>query len=283
MAEQVAVIGAGLMGSGIAQVAAVGEYDVVIQDVTQEALDRGSAAIEKSLRRFASKGKISDGDVDAALDRISTTTDLGAVASADIVVEAVFEKLEIKTALFAELDRLCKPDALLATNTSAIPITTIAAVTNRPESVVGTHFFSPVPMMALCELVRGYKTSDESMHRATVFAENCGKTVVVVNRDIAGFVTTRLITALSMEAIRLVEAGVMSAQDVDTACRLAFGHAMGPLQTADLTGLDILMNASNNVYADTQREAWAPPELIRRMVAAGELGRKTGKGFYDYE
>jgi len=282
MAEQIAVIGAGLMGSGIAQVSAVGGYDVVIQDVTDEALARGVEAIEKSLRRFASKGKISDGDVDAALNRISTTTDLGVVASVDIVVEAIFEKIEVKAQLFKELDRLCKPDALLATNTSAIPITTIAAVTNRPESVVGTHFFSPVPMMALCELVRGYKTSDESLERARVFAENCGKTVVVVNRDIAGFVTTRLITVLSMEAIRLVESGVMSAEDVDTACRLAFGHAMGPLQTCDLTGLDVLMNATNNVYTDTQREAWAPPELLRRMVAAGELGRKAGKGFYDY-
>jgi 3-hydroxybutyryl-CoA dehydrogenase len=282
MAEQIAVIGAGLMGSGIAQVSAVGGYDVVIQDVTDEALARGVDAIEKSLRRFASKGKISDSDVDAALNRISTTIDLGVVASADIVVEAIFEKIEVKAELFKELDRLCKPDALLATNTSAIPITTIAAVTNRPESVVGTHFFSPVPMMALCELVRGYKTSDESLERARVFAENCGKTVVVVNRDIAGFVTTRLITVLSMEAIRLVENGVMSAEDVDTACRLAFGHAMGPLQTSDLTGLDVLMNASNNVYTDTQREAWAPPELLRRMVAAGELGRKAGKGFYDY-
>ncbi len=282
MAEQIAVVGAGLMGSGIAQVSAVGGYDVVIQDVTDEALARGVGAIEKSLRRMASKGKMTDGDVDIALDRISTTTELDAVASADIVVEAIFEKIEVKAELFKELDRLCKPDALLATNTSAIPITTIAAVTNRPESVVGTHFFSPVPMMALCELVRGYKTSDESLARATVFAENCGKTVVVVNKDIAGFVTTRLITVLSMEAIRLVETGVMSAEDVDTACRLAFGHAMGPLQTCDLTGLDVLMNASNNVYADTQREAWAPPELLRRMVAAGELGRKAGKGFYDY-
>ena len=282
MAEQIAIIGAGLMGSGIAQVSAEGGYDVVIRDVTDEALARAVAGIETSLRRFASKGKISDGDVDAALDRISTTTDLGAVASADIVVEAVFEKIEVKAELFKELDRLCKPEALLATNTSAIPITTIAAVTNRPESVVGTHFFSPVPMMALCEIVRGYQTSDESLERARVFAQNCGKTVVVVNRDIAGFVTTRLITVLSMEAIRLVEAGVMSAADVDTACRLAFGHAMGPLETSDLTGLDVLMNASNNVYADTQREAWAPPELLRRMVAAGELGRKAGKGFYDY-
>lgn len=271
------------MGSGIAQVSAVGGYDVTLRDVTDEALARGVAGIEKSLRKFAEKGAISDSDVDAALDRITTTTDLGAAAEADIVVEAIFENVDVKKELFTELDRICKPDALLATNTSAIPITTIAAVTERPESVVGTHFFSPVPMMKLCELVRGYKTSDESLERARVFAENVGKTVVVVNRDVAGFVTTRLITLLCMEAVRLVETGIMSAEDVDTACRYAFGHPMGPLQTADLTGLDILTNASANVYADTQNEAWSPPELIRRMVAAGELGRKAGKGFYDYE
>ena len=283
MAERIAVVGAGLMGAGIAQVSAVAGYDVVLRDVTDEALKRGLGGIEKSLAKFASKGKISTGDVDAALDRITTTTDLGAAADVDIVVEAIFEKFEIKAELFAELDRICKPEALLATNTSAIPITAIAAETNRPESVVGTHFFSPVPMMQLCEVVRGFKTSDESLDRAKTFAENVGKTVVVVNRDVAGFVTTRLITVLSMEAIRLVEANVISAEDLDTACRLAFGHPMGPLQTGDMTGLDIMMNASNNVYADTQNEAWAPPELLRRMVIAGDIGRKSGAGFYEYE
>ena len=283
MAEKIAIVGAGLMGSGIAQVSAVGGYDVTLRDVTDEALARGVAGIEKSLRRFAQKGAISESDVDAALNRITTTTDLGAAAEADIVVEAIFENVDVKKELFIELDRICKPDALLATNTSAIPITTIAAVTSRPESVVGTHFFSPVPMMKLVELVRGYKTSDEALARGREFAENVGKTVVVVNRDVAGFVTTRLITLLCMEAVRLVETGIMSAEDVDIACRYAFGHPMGPLLTADLTGLDILTNASANVYADTQNEAWSPPELIRRMVAAGELGRKAGKGFYEYE
>ena len=155
-------------------------------------------------------------------------------------------------------------------------------MTERPESVVGTHFFSPVPLMKLVELVRGYKTSDETLARAKEYSENIGKTVVVVNRDVAGFVTTRLITVLCMEAVRLVENGVISAEDLDVACQLAFGHPMGPLTTGDMTGLDIMMNASNNIYNDTQNEAWAPPELLRRMVAAGEIGRKTGKGFYDY-
>lgn len=270
------------MGSGIAQVAAGAGYDVVLQDVSQASLDRGLAAIERSLGRFAEKGRLTGEDVAGALSRITTATDLHAADEADIVVEAVFENVDVKREIFAALDSIARPDAVLATNTSAIPITTIAAVTSRPESVVGTHFFSPVPMMRLCELVRGYKTSDDTMARAREFAENVGKTVIVVNRDVAGFVTTRLITALAMEAVALVESGVATAEDVDIACRLGFGHAMGPLQTADLTGVDIITNASANIYADTQDEKFSPPELLRRMVAAGDLGQKSGKGFYDY-
>jgi 3-hydroxybutyryl-CoA dehydrogenase len=171
---------------------------------------------------------------------------------------------------------------VLATNTSAIPITQIAAVTQRPESVVGTHFFSPVPMMKLCELVRGYKTSDETLAKARAFAEEIGKTCVVVNRDVAGFVTTRLIAALVVEAVKLVESGVISAEDLDTACKLGFGHAMGPLATTDLTGADVLLHAAENIYRDTADEKFFPPELLQRMVAAGDLGRKTGRGFYTY-
>jgi 3-hydroxybutyryl-CoA dehydrogenase len=277
------VVGAGLMGSGIAQVAAVAGHAVTLRDVTDEALARGRAGIERSLDRFVDKGTVSRADADAALARIASTTDLDCVAEADLVVEAVFESLEVKAELFAELDRLAPPGAVLATNTSAIPITRIAAVTQRPEAVVGTHFFSPVPMMALCELVRGYKTSDATLAAARAFAESVGKTCVVVNRDVAGFVTTRLISALAMEAVRLVETGVASAEDIDTACRLGFGHAMGPLATTDLTGVDILRNASQNIYDETQDEKFAPPELLNRMVTAGDLGRKSGRGFYPYD
>jgi 3-hydroxybutyryl-CoA dehydrogenase len=282
VAQQVAVIGAGLMGGGIAQVAAVAGYDVVLRDVTPEALARGLGTIRSSYAKFVEKGRMEADAAEAALARITTTTELDAVADADLVIEAVFEKLEVKAEVFRELDRLCKDGAVLASNTSAIPITSIAATTSRPESVVGTHFFSPVPMMKLCEVVRGYKTSDESIAAARAFAEAVGKTVVVVNRDVAGFVTTRLISALAMEAVRLLESGVASAEDIDTACRLGFGHAMGPLETIDLTGVDIMLNAASNVYADTQDETFAPPELLRRMVAAGDLGRKTGRGFYDH-
>lgn len=282
MVQQIAVIGAGLMGSGIAQVSAQAGYDVVLRDVTEEALARGRAAIEDSYGKFVAKGTLPESDAQAALGRITTTTDLHAVDSADLVVEAIFEKLEIKTELFAELDRIAKPGAVLASNTSALPITKIAAATSRPESVVGTHFFSPVPMMRLCELVRGYKTSDATLATAREFAENVGKTVIVVSRDVAGFVTTRLIAALTVEAIRLVETGVASAEEVDTACRLGFGHAMGPLATADLTGIDVMLNATSNIYDETAEIHFSAPELLRRMVAAGDLGRKSGKGFYDY-
>jgi 3-hydroxybutyryl-CoA dehydrogenase len=280
--QQVAVIGAGLMGGGIAQVAAVAGYDVVLRDVTPEALERGLGTVRASYAKFVEKGRMQADAAETALARITTTTDLEAVADADLVIEAVFEKLEVKAEVFRALDRICKDGAVLASNTSAIPITSIAATTSRPESVVGTHFFSPVPMMKLCEIVRGYKTSDESIEVARAFAEGVGKTVVVVNRDVAGFVTTRLISALAMEAVRLLESGVASAEDIDTACRLGFGHAMGPLETIDLTGVDIMLNAASNVYADTQDETFAPPELLRRMVAAGDLGRKSGRGFYDH-
>jgi 3-hydroxybutyryl-CoA dehydrogenase len=282
MTQQVAVIGAGLMGSGIAQVSAMAGLPVIMQDITDVALQRGKDGIEKSLTRFAQKGKLSEDDVQAALDRITLNTDLGAVADADLVVEAVFESLDVKQGLFRSLDGLCKDGAVLASNTSAIPISQLAASTARPESVVGTHFFSPVPMMALCELVRGYKTSDETLARARAFAEQIGKTCIVVNRDVAGFVTTRLIAALSNEAVRLLETGVASAEDIDTACKLGFGHAMGPLATLDLTGIDIMRNATTNIYNDTKDGKFAPPELLSRMVVAGDLGRKSGQGFYSY-
>ena len=277
------VIGAGLMGSGIAQVSAQAGHEVILRDISEEALARGITGIEQSFQRFVAKGTLDAVEAENALRRIRTTTDLDAAVEADIVVEAVFENVEVKRELFGLIDKIAHENAVLATNTSAIPITTIAAVTERPEAVVGTHFFSPVPMMKLCELVRGYKTSDETLRRAKDYAEGIGKTTVVVNRDVAGFVTTRLIAALAMEAVKLVESGVASAEDIDIACRLGFGHAMGPLQTADLTGVDILTNASQNIYNDTQDEKFAPPELLRRMISAGDLGRKSGQGFYSYD
>ncbi|GAB2707018.1 3-hydroxyacyl-CoA dehydrogenase family protein [Kitasatospora kifunensis] len=281
--QQIAVIGAGLMGAGIAQVSAQAGHPVVLRDVTEQALRRGLDAIEASYEKFVGKGKLTAEEATAALGRITTTTDLGAVGEADIVIEAVFEQLEVKEAVFRELDKIAKDGAVLGSNTSAIPITRIAAVTERPESVVGVHFFSPVPLMRLVELVRGYKTSDAALATARTFAEGVGKEVVVVNRDVAGFITTRLITALVVEAAKLYESGVASAEDIDTACRLGFGHPMGPLQTADLTGVDILLHAARNIYEETQDEKFAAPEIMARMVTAGDLGRKSGRGFYGYQ
>ena len=281
--SRIGVVGAGLMGSGIAQVAAQAGHDVLLRDVGAEPLERGLAAVRQSYDRFVAKDRLSAEDADAALARITTTTDLDAVGDVDLVVEAVFESIEVKHEVFRVLDAVCRADAVLATNTSAIPVTAIAAVTGRPESVVGTHFFSPVPMMRLCELVRGFKTSDATLAAARAFAESVGKTCIVVERDVAGFVTTRLISALAVEAVRLVESGVVSAEDLDTACRLGFGHAMGPLETIDLTGVDIMTNAARNIYTDTQDEKFFPPETLQRMVQAGDLGRKTGRGFYSYD
>jgi 3-hydroxybutyryl-CoA dehydrogenase len=270
------------MGSGIAQVAAQAGWEVVLRDLDAASVQRALAGIRGSLERFAAKGTVPPDQVEAALARITVTTGLDAMADADIVVEAVFERLEVKHEVFRALDRTCKADAVLATNTSAIPVTQIAAVTARPESVVGTHFFSPVPMMKLCELVRGYKTAEATLARARSFAEEIGKTCIIVNRDVAGFVTTRLIAALVVEAVSLVESGVCTPEDLDVACKLGFGHAMGPLATTDLTGVDVLLHAARNIYADTADRKFFPPELLSRMVAAGDLGRKTGKGFYTY-
>ncbi|NLU67115.1 3-hydroxyacyl-CoA dehydrogenase family protein [Streptomyces sp. HNM0574] len=282
MAKKLAVIGAGLMGSGIAQVSAQAGWDVVLRDVTDAALTRGTDGIKASFDKFVGKGKLAAEDAEAALGRITTSTELDAAADADVVVEAVFEKIEVKREIFAALDKVVKDETILASNTSAIPITKIAAATARPERVVGTHFFSPVPMMALCELVRGHLTSDETLATARGFAESVGKTCIVVNRDVAGFVTTRLISALVVEAAKLQESGVASAEDIDTACKLGFGHAMGPLATADLTGVDILLHASDNIHTESQDGKFAPPESMRRMVDAGDIGRKSGRGYYTY-
>jgi 3-hydroxybutyryl-CoA dehydrogenase len=280
---RVAIIGAGLMGAGIAQVAAQAGYDVVLHDTTSPALDRAMVAIEASQARFIAKSAMTEPDAAAARARIVTATQLDDLTDADIVVEAVFEELEVKQQVFRAIDALARPGAVLATNTTAIPITKIAAATRRPDCVVGTHFFSPVPMMALCELVRGDATSDATLARARAFAEALGKTCIVVERDVAGFVTSRLLVALLNEAVALVEAGIATPADIDLACKLGFGHAMGPLATLDLTGLDVIMHAAQTIYTETGDEKFNPPPLLGRMVAEGHLGRKTGQGFATYD
>jgi len=280
--SKVFVVGAGLMGSGIAQVTAAAGYDVVMRDIDDDALARGMKAINDSLARFVKKEKITEDDAKAIVGRIATTTDMADASDADLVVEAVFEKIELKQDVFKQLDEITSPDCILATNTSAISITAIASVTSRPDKVVGTHFFSPVPMMRLCELIRGLLTSDETLAAVREFAEKTGKEIVTVEKDVAGFIANRVGLAMSGVAIDLVARGVATPQDIDKAMRLGFAHTMGPCETADLTGIDVLFNAMKAIYAETKDSRHWPPELMSRMVTAGLLGRKSGKGFYDY-
>lgn len=283
--ERVAIIGAGLMGSGIAQVSALAGKQVRIFDNAD--LVRGQSLLDESLARFVKKGTLTQDAVEEITTRIEFTSDFAhAVTDCDIAIEAVFEHLEVKQDIFQKLDQFAPAHAILASNTSALPISQIASVVKDPSRVVGTHFFSPVPMMKLCELVRGQATSDLTLQRAREFAESIGKECIVVNRDIAGFVTTRLILTLVLEAARLVESGIATAADVDLACKLGFGHAMGPLATADLTGIDVLRNASLNIVNEGETieaaEHFLPPALIDELVAQGKLGRKSGSGFHSY-
>jgi 3-hydroxybutyryl-CoA dehydrogenase len=280
--KRVFVVGAGLMGGGITQVAAAAGYQVTMRDIAQEPLDKSMKEIERSLGKFVSKEKLSEDQAKKAIANIKTTTEMADAADADLVVEAVFEKIDLKQDVFKQLDEICKPDCVLATNTSAISITSIASVTKRPEKVVGTHFFSPVPMMKLCELIYGLQTADETMAAAEEFAQAIGKETVIVRKDVAGFIANRVGLAMSGVAIDLLAAGVATPEDIDKTMKLGFAHRMGPLETSDLTGIDVLMNAMRAIYNETQDERYVPPELMQRMVAAGLLGRKTGKGWYDY-
>jgi len=280
--KNVFVVGSGLMGGGIAQVSAAAGYKVKMHDVKEEFTAKGLEAIKGSLGKFLSKEKISQEQHDSALANLSTTTDLGDASDADLVVEAVFENLDIKKEVFGKLDEVCPPHTILASNTSAIPISSIAAGTRRPDKVVGTHFFSPVPLMRLCEIICGLQTADETVETAEAWAQSVGKETVRVLKDHAGFIANRLYLPMGCEAARMLEAGVASPEDIDKAMRLGYNLPMGPLELADMTGIDVLMNASTAIYNDTGDAKFYPPPLMRRMVAAGLLGRKTGRGYYDY-
>ena len=279
--QKILVVGAGLMGSGIAQVSAQAGYSVIMQDISERALQKGLDSIRWSLGKFFEKGTIQH-TPDTILKRITPTTDRQSAQDVDLVIEAVFERLELKQEVFRELDATCPPKTILATNTSALPITEIAAVTQRPDRVVGTHFFSPVPMMRIIEIVKGLLTSSATLHLAQQFVLSLGKEYITVHKDIAGFALNRLNIPSTLEAIRLVEAGVASPEDIDKGMRLGFGRAMGPLETNDLTGLDVTLNAAMNIYQETKDPKFWPPALLIRKVKAGELGRKTGKGWYEY-
>ena len=277
----IAVIGSGTMGSGIAQVFAQSGYSVLLHDVEQSALDRARGGIERSLGRFVEKGTLSTADRDAALGRLTTGTSLDAVAAADYVVEAIVESADAKRALFARLDALTGPDAILATNTSSISITLIGAATRRPDKVLGMHFMNPVPLMALVELIRGQATSVETMGVAFQLCARLGKTAVEA-ADYPGFIANRILMPMINEAVFALMEGVGTAEAIDRVMKLGMNHPMGPLTLADFIGLDVCLAILEVLHDGLGDPKYRPCPLLRRMVAAGHLGRKSGRGFYAY-
>ena len=279
--RKVFIVGSGLMGSGIAQVCAQAGIEVIIYDIDRGALDRALKNIEWSVNKFIEKGKVKE-DRATIIGRIRTVSDFSEAGGVDLLIEAVFEDLELKQGVFQRADEAVGPETLIASNTSAISITELASVTNRPEQVLGLHFFSPVPMMQAVEVIRGLATTDETAIRGKDFVLQIGKEPIMVNRDMAGFVINRINFPSTMEAMRLVEQGIASVEDIDKGLRLASGRKMGIFETGDMVGLDITYGAMMAMYQETGDLRWYPPMILRRKVKAGQLGRKTGRGWYEY-
>jgi 3-hydroxybutyryl-CoA dehydrogenase len=284
VAGPVAVVGAGTMGAGIAQVCATAGADVLLYSRTGARLVAAGEEIDASLNRLARRASQSGEILDAegVRRRISAVTDLDALAPAAVVVESISEDPEAKRELFARLGGICSAQTLWGSNTSGLSITRIAAAAAHPERVVGMHFCAPVPVMRVCEVMRGEQTTDATMADALAFVESIGKRAVPVNQDSPGYITTRLMAVLVLEAIRMVEEGTCRAEDVDLACRLGLGQRMGPLASADLSGLDVLLDVVTNLHTASGRTAFAPPALLEKLVAAGHDGRKSGRGFHNY-
>ncbi|HYT82247.1 MAG TPA: 3-hydroxybutyryl-CoA dehydrogenase [Gemmatimonadales bacterium] len=279
--KRVGVLGCGLMGSGIAQVAAAARYETVVRDVSKELLDRGRAGIEKSLAKFVEKGKLQAADRDATLKRLSFTTAVADLKGVDVVIEAITEDLSLKNALFKELDGLCGPATIFASNTSSLTVGELAAATKRADRFVGLHFFNPVPLMQLVEVVRTVTTSDDTFKRAFAFAKSLGKEAVAA-KDNSGFLVNLLLVPYLLDAIRAVERGVGSVPDIDKAMQLGCGYPMGPLTLLDFVGLDTTHHIAEIMFKEYREPRYAPPPLLKRMVLAGMHGKKSGKGFYDY-
>ena len=275
------IAGAGLMGSGIAQVSAQAGLEVTLHDVNPAALEKATAGIAWSVAKLLDKGKI-QGDKDEVLARVQTSTTLDAAAKADLVLEAVFEDLQLKGEVLGALDAICPPPTIMASNTSAIPITELAACTARPDRVVGLHFFSPVPMMQAVEVVRGMGTSEQTLASARELVVRLGKAPIMVRVDNPGFLINRINLPSNLEAMRMVQAGVGSVEEIDLGMRLATGRRMGPFETGDMVGLDVTHVALMALYKETRDRRWYPPMILRRKVKAGHLGRKTGRGWYVY-
>jgi 3-hydroxybutyryl-CoA dehydrogenase len=280
--KRVGIVGSGIMGSGIAECAAVNGFEVVLRSRQQSSAEAMVAGLEKSLGRAVEKERMTAADRDAAVSRVTATSDLGELAEVDLVIESVVEDLAVKKHLFTELDRICKEGAILATNTSTLPVIEMAMETGRPERVCGVHFFNPAPMMSLVELVRPLTAAGETLAAVRSFAEGCGKQVVEV-KDQAGFIVNALLFPYLNNAVRLLENGVASRDDIDTAMKGGCNFPMGPLALLDLVGLDTSLAIIDALYDEFRDPNYAAVPLLRRMVAAEQLGRKTGKGFYDYK
>ena len=279
--EKVGVAGCGLMGSGIVEVSAKAGCDVVVREIDESALAAGRARVSKSLNRAVAKGKLDAAARDEVLARITFTTSLDAFADRDMVIEAIIESLSAKNELFSHLDRVCPEETILASNTSSLTVTDMAAATSRPDRFVGLHFFNPVPVMKLVEVVRTIVTSQETFDAARAFAERVGK-VPIAARDNSGFVVNLLLVPYLLDAIRQLERGVASVEDIDKAMTLGCGYPMGPLTLGDFVGLDTLMHVAEIMYGEYREERYAAPPLLKRLVAMGRYGRKTGAGFYDW-
>lgn len=279
--EHIAIIGAGQMGNGIAQVSSCAGYRVTMIDIKEEFLEKGMNTINNSLNKLVSKGKMSEIEAESAISRISTSTDKSSVSNADLVIEAIPEVLSYKTSLFAELDSLCKPEAILATNTSSISIDSIASSTNRPDRVIGMHFMNPVPIMRLVEIINGSDTSDEVNNAVVNAAEKMGKTALSCN-DSPGFVSNRILCPMINEAILTLEEGVAEPEAIDGIMKLGMNHPIGPLALSDLIGNDTVLHIMNVLHEGFGNDKYAPSQLLVKMVSEGKLGRKSGEGFYKY-
>ncbi len=279
--KTVGIVGCGLMGSGIVELVAKTGYHVVVREINDEFLTKGLNRVTSSMARAVEKGKLSAAERDAAWARIQGTTDMADLAGVDLAIEAAIENLDLKKSIFKELDQITRPEVILASNTSSLAVTEMASMTKRPAKVLGLHFFNPVPVMPLLEMVRTFLTSEETYQTARKFGEGLGKTVIV-SKDAPGFIVNALLVPYLLDAVRLYEAGLATKEDIDTGIKLGLNHPMGPLTLLDFVGLDTTLFIADAMYDELKDPRFAAPALLRRMVTAGYWGRKSGKGFYDY-